>query len=277
MNETLANNIGETASGLAEFQGGKEKLEIVMPKLQAMNGSEVRQFNLSVPATTSASIRIWQSYLADKAQFLSTFTPKGFDAEGIEDFPLRTAALWYADVQLGQAINPSGGMPQEIISRAKPMHQKLAKAALYLWSDHETLGPVVADIRQGAGHLDMAGDLTRYAVLFQENWSAAEGNCEVTPSDLNEAKQLSTLMLEALTAAPEGTVSELKDLRARAGEYLRRGADQIRTAAEYIFRDDPTALSRYPSLHQIKYPSRSRSRPASEEPAPQTDDTAVEA
>ena len=69
-------------------------------------------------------------------------------------------------------------MPEEIISRAKPMHQKLSKAAFYLWADDETRGPVVCDIRQGSGHLDMAGDLTRYATLFLDNLSDAQGRCD---------------------------------------------------------------------------------------------------
>ena len=71
-------------------------------------------------------------------------------------------------------------------------------------------------------------------------------------------------MLEALAAIPEGTVSELKDLRARAAEYLRRGADQIRSAAEYLFRDDPSSLSRYPSLYVTRGHSR-KTAPAAEE------------
>jgi hypothetical protein len=258
MNENVIVNGQENGTGLDldAFQGGAEKLVLLKPKLLALIDAEVRQFNLSVPSTLSSAIRIWQSYNEDKAKFSATFTPAGFDAEALADFPLRTASLWYVDVQLGQALNPKTGMPEEIISVAKPLHTKLARAAKYLWESDAVLGPVVADIRQGSGYLDMAGDLTRYAVLFDDHWKDIEGRCDVVQDDTASAKKLSTLMLQSLTATPIGTVDELKDLRNRAGEYLRRGAEDIRDAAEYVFRKDPSAFSRYPSLHIPRGPSR---------------------
>jgi hypothetical protein len=257
MNENAIVNGQENGTGLDldAFQGGAEKLVLLKPKLLALIDAEVRQFNLSVPSTLSSAIRIWQSYGEDKAKFSATFTPAGFDAEGLADFPLRTAVLWYVNVQLGQALNPKAGMPEEIISVAKPLHAKLARAALYLWESDNALGPVVRDIRQGSGYLDMAGDLTRYAVLFDDNWKNIEGRCDVVQDDTASAKKLSTLMLQSLTATPFGTIDELKDLRNRAGEYLRRGAEDIRDGASYVFRKNPAAFSRYPSLHKIQYPT----------------------
>lgn len=259
MNEKLAMNGSiNGAQDLTAFQGGAEKLVQLKPKLLAMIDAEVRMFNLSVPSTLSSAIRIWQSYQADKERFKETFTSAGFDAEALADFPVRTAVLWYTDVQLGQALNPKIGMPEEILSAAKPLHARMARAAQYLWEADEVLGPVVADIRLGAGYLDMAGDLTRYAVLFEDHWNETTGRCDITLEDIASAKNLSTAMLEALTAAPVGTVAELKELRARAGEYLRRGAAELRAAAEYVFRKDPVALVRYPSLHVSRGPGRSR-------------------
>ena len=266
MNEKLA-VIGSKKSirDLAAFQGGAEKLVMLKPKLLALIASELRQFNLSVPATLSAAIRIWTSYVEDKKMFADAFTAAGFDAAAVEDFPMRTAVLWYTDTQLGQMLAPRQGLSEEILLQAKPLHAKLARAARYLFEDDARLGPVVADIRQGAGHLDTAGDLNRYAVLFEEHWDLAEGRCDVTLEDLASAKHLSTLILEGLTAAPEGDIAEWKDLRNRAGEYLRRGAEDIRAAAAYLFREDPDALSRYPSLHAPRGPARKHKSESAEE------------
>ncbi len=277
MNEELitTQENDETTMDLSAFQGAPEKLEALKPTLYAFADSEVRQFNLSVPSTLSSAIRIWGSYSEDKPKFLATFTPLGFDAAGVSDFPARTAALWYVDVQLGQVLAPKSGMPGEIVAVAKPLHTKLADAALYLWKSDPELGVVVADIRKGAGYLDMAGDLARYATLFEDHWSKAEGRCEVTLADAASAKSISAVILESLTAKPTGTVDELKDLRCRAAEYLRRGADDIRDAATYVFRKTPTALDRYPSLHKLSYPKgRGQSKP--EEPTPEPAPVSIE-
>jgi hypothetical protein len=162
-------------------------------------------------------------------------------------------------------------MPSEILAIAKPLHAKFGKAAVYLWADHPKLGPVVADIRKGSGYLDMADDLARYAVLFDENWKAATGRCDITPDDIKTAKSTSTVILEALSDTSDEDVDTLKDLRTRAAEYLRRGADDIRDAATYIFRKEPDSLSRYPSLHKPSSSSRKKSKSNGATPPAETD------
>ena len=105
MNNTISQQTpgAMEADGSAErldvFQGAAKKLDTIKPLLLALNPQEVRPFNLSVPATLSSAIRIWQSYTGDKERFTASFTSEGFDSEGLSDFPLRIAALWYTDVQ----------------------------------------------------------------------------------------------------------------------------------------------------------------------------------
>src|SRR5512133_2532588 len=88
----------------AEYTGSEEKLALVREKLDALKEEEIRWFNLSVLATVTSSIRLWQSYSADKALFARIFTAEGFDAAGLSNFPLRIAALWYTDIVLGQVL-----------------------------------------------------------------------------------------------------------------------------------------------------------------------------
>ena len=40
----------------------------------------------------------------------------------------------------------------------------------------------------------------------------------------------------------------MKRLRYQAAEYLRRGIEEVRAAAGYIFRNNPKQMERYPSL-----------------------------
>jgi hypothetical protein len=108
------------------------------------------------------------------------------------------------------------------------------------------------------------------------NWDDVKNRCDVTESDLKAAGRLSPIMLEGLTAVPAKELNALKDLRSRAGEYLCRGAEDIRDAADYVFRKKPAALSQYPSLYVPRGPSRSKSK-SDEQPSASSSTAAAEA
>ncbi len=230
------------------FQGTVENLEKIVPQLKKLRPEEIRQFNLSVPTVVSTSMRIWKAYKTDEGKFPETFSTKAFNPSDYKDFPERVGALWHLDTQLKQAVDPKGDV-DGILTEIVPLHVKLGKAAVYVWGNDEELGPIVADIRAGGGHMDKAGDLTRYAALFEEHWAQADGNCNVVKEDLAAARDLSARLIDAMTAVPASEITQLRDTRDRAGEYLRRAVDDIRDAAAYIFRNDSESLERYPSLY----------------------------
>ena len=236
---------------LARFQASKETLEKLLPILLALDTAAVRRFTMTVPEAVASGIRIWRSYLADKADIVTSFTKKGFDPEAVVDLPDRVSALWQADVRLKQARDPESAM-EELLASAVPLHAKLARAAKYLFEDDENIWPVVADIRKGSGHMDRANDLARYSELFREHWETAAGNCNVSNQDLADAQSISTKILSAYTEASESKLKELSNIRNRAGEYLCQAVDAIRDAAAYHYRTDPNAMDRYPSLFRYR-------------------------
>ena len=235
-----------------DFRGSREKLDAIRPILFAMDASTVRQFNLSVPTAVSYAMKTYKSFICDKARFVETFKTAAFNPDAYNDFPTRVGALWHADIMLAQAIDPAGNV-STLIEASKPLYKKMGKAAVYLFGDHETLGQVVASIREGSGHMDQADDFARYAALFKENGAAAEGKCDVTKEDIETALDYSAQILNAMTDTEESSVSDLRDIRNRAGEYLRRAVDDIRDAALYIFRYDDDVQERYPSIYAGVY------------------------
>ncbi len=248
------------------FEGTAENLEKIKPRLDELRPGEVRQFNLSVPSTVTVGMRIWKAYKLDQTKFVETFTKRAFDPVAYEDFPERVGALWYLNVQLQQVTDPKGDL-DGILAEIVPLHSKLGKSAAYLWGDSEELGDIVADIRSGGGHADKADDLVRYTALFEEHWAEADGSCAVTKDDLVKSRALAAKLMDAMTAVPASDIAELKNTRDRAGEYLRRGVDDIRDAAAYIFRSDPEAVERYPSLFTRGASKRKRPAKAETEPS----------
>ncbi len=152
-------------------------------------------------------------------------------------------------------VTDTDGPLQILMQQAKPLRVKLLRAANYLFGDHERLGEVVAAIRAGNGHMNKADDLGSLATLFTENWHYVMGRCDVTEEDVLQAQALGTRMLQLMGASNRANILELRDLRDRAGEYMRRGIEEIRSAAAFVFRHNPEFLERYPKLY-----SRTRKR-----------------
>ena len=257
-NETIAEHDSESLTvdiGGGIYRGSAEKVALLKPVLMAL--THVRLFNLPVPWTLSAAIRNWESYIRDKPRFLGVFTREGFDSAALDDFPDRIGVLWYLDAALAQVVD-SATLSSTFSAEARQLHEKFARAALYLYENHPTLGNVVTDIRQGMGYLDMADDLARYALLFDQQWEETKGKCAITREDIENGGRLSLQMLTALTDNKHPETLALKELRSRAGEYLLQGAHQIRRAARYVFDDAPKSMKRYPSLYRKLSKSRNR-------------------
>ena len=260
----------ESSPGTGVYLGSAERLEALKPVLMAF--VNVRPFKLSVPRTLAAAIRNWESYGEDKPRFLRVFTPEGFDAPSLDDFPVRIGVLWHLNNCLSQIIQ-SGELSPSLLEDAKSLHAKLARAALYLFEHDSILGKVVMDIRTGSGYLDIADDLSRYAMLFDQNFEEIKDRCDINRIDIAAANHVSAKILTVLSKDKSAETFELRDLRNRAAEYLVRGTHQIRRAAKYVFGENRQDMYRYPSLYQR---SRPRKKSETEQPPAETTEANVQ-
>jgi hypothetical protein len=135
---------------------------------------------------------------------------------------------------------------------------------------------VLDRIHKGNGYANKADDLGSLATLFTEHWESAEGLYNITLEDITRAKALGADMLEAITRAKalgadmleaitrakalgadmleaispsrKQAVDDFRSLRNRASEYLREAIEEVRAAAAYIYRNNPSEMERYPSM-----------------------------
>ena len=252
------------ASPVLDFPTADVALEQLRGVLAAMPRAEVRRFTANVPTAVRNALVLYRSFIEDRPLFEATFRPEAFSCAELEDLGIRARALWYTDVLLRQAVDPQSLLP-ELIARGNPLRKKMLRAGRYLWEFDPDLGPVIAEIISGRGRADMADDLMALSSLFTENWVQASGRCEVTEADPQEARSMALRILDALGMTAGSTkVVERRNLRNRAGTYLRNAADKLRDAAKFVHRRDPDALARYPSLF------KRTSRPSPRAPKPPT-------
>ncbi|MBI3072937.1 MAG: hypothetical protein HYY84_12555 [Deltaproteobacteria bacterium] len=267
---TKTNDTTEQATHAATdaitLSGGDEALAKLRATLDAIPAHAVTPFRAQVPEAVAAIIQNAQSYAADRARFVATFAAAAFDPAAHDNLVVRAQATWQADLLYRRATDPEG-LAAELIAAAKPLRQRILRAASYLWGHDDVIAPQLAHIREGQGHLDTADDLAALAGLFSANWSTAKGRCDITEADVTQAQNISVKLVNALAAkSDDREVIKARDLRDRAATYARYGVDTIRAAAGFIFRDDEAALDRYPTI----FVSRGRRRPTAPKSAPTT-------
>jgi hypothetical protein len=228
--------------------------------------NEARVLRVGVHTAVITGLRVAQSFAGDREQIAASFAPDAFDPAEHDDLEDRALALWHADLLLRDAGEQAGSSP-DLLDQAKQMRARLLKAAEYLWNNDSELRDLVADIRSHRGRADMADDLARLRRLFVEHWPEAKASCSLTSKDLEQAKDLGKAVINALSRGEADELADLRLLRDRAAEHLRRGIDDVRAAAAFVFRDDPASLAKYPGLYSSRNRRNGATRPKPSDPS----------
>ncbi len=249
LNETVEETkvATEKETGSFDAMEGETALEEIRDELEKIPVSEVRKLSAHTPHAVGIGFAYAQSFEEDRSRFEETFTKKAFDVDKYANMDKRAQAFWHLDILKRQVEDPVGPV-KELLDAGVPLRTKLLRGAIYIWEGHVVLGSVIDEIRSGNGHVNKADDLGSLATLFHEHWDEAEGQCNVTKQDIIKAQKLGAAILQAKSPIRLKELDELRDLRHRAGEYLRRGIETIRAGAHFIHRDDPDAMERYPSM-----------------------------
>ena len=225
----------------------KKALVHIMPKLKAIPASQIRPLRISAPRAVGTGLAYAEYFANDRKLFEKAFTKEAFDVADYDDMEERAKAFWHADI-VYRKIDPHQGPLRGLTEEVRRLRAKLLDAASYLWKDHPSLSYNVSQIRSGTGRANYADDLGALVELFQENWNEANGHCNVTEEDLAKAEAAGLDMFRAISIQKREELAELRNIRALAGEYLRRGIEDIRAGATFVHRDNDIALECYVSM-----------------------------
>jgi hypothetical protein len=139
----------------------------------------------------------------------------------------------------------------------------------HYFGDDAKLGPIVAAIRSGTGHQDLASDLQALADLFgQPRVKAIVERDPVyyEPGDAQDARTHAGAILTELGFKAAGDAERWTNLTQRAWTLLSASYDEVKAAGEFIFRNDDDVSESYPSLiSAVRNPPK---KPAPEPQAP---------
>lgn len=184
--------------------------------------------------------------------------PELFDPELLDRFELAAWALWFGHNQrlTAEAIEDDATLSASTLSRALEIEKRMMRVVEYVLGDDPDAGPVVAAIRAGTGHIDLAADLTSLATLYEEHRAVLEagGGAHYRASDERDAKAAAARIVFEL-GGRDRSAAEAKDQAARAFALLERTYERIRGFAHLIIEN---GRERFPSLWSVRASPRSR-------------------
>lgn len=212
------------------------------------------------------TLKIAQQALADRERF-ALLHKDLFDINLLDTLTQRALAFWHAETVWRRFLK---GTPfpnlDTFLTEMLDLRAEILKATLYLWEDHPTLAPLVADIQKGRGREDAADDLVRLADLWKNNWKDAEGRSKITLDMIQRAATDGARFLAHLDKQPTDTqLQQAALLRQKAWSFLDLALTEVTDTGRYLFRkQDP--LTRYPSLQNS--PSSKKTSPPTPQPTP---------
>jgi len=176
-------------------------------------------------------------------------------------------ALWFAALAFRDASATSSDalVPVDVVARATALRTTMLKVLTHQFDETTAVGLVLADIRSGTGHADLASDLTRLAQLYVKHAKVlANDHRFYAAADAAKARTLATEILESL-GLDRGT-GPADDMYA-AFTVLSNAYADVQAAALFLFRNE-NGQARYPSLFSVRAdPSPRKSPTTNTQPA----------
>ncbi|AKF03535.1 hypothetical protein DB32_000684 [Sandaracinus amylolyticus] len=162
-------------------------------------------------------------------------------------------ALWYAVARRASATagESSARLSEATLQRASAIKARMMKVAEYVLDGDARAATELASIRAGAGHADLAEDLTRLAALYREHAARlAEGGVHYRRTDARSARDAAAAILAELNDDEPSEARIAREDAFRAFRVLEQTYEPVRLFGRALFAHD--GEERFPTIYSIR-------------------------
>lgn len=173
-------------------------------------------------------------------------------------------AAWYTryKVLMTGAVTSEAALPVTLLDPALALRARMRKTLEYQLDDDASVQPLLAQLRLGAGHLDLANDLLGYADMYgQFTALLLRDGKNYRPTDEAEARKLSGEITRALGVGTTPEQTAWRTSQARAFFLLRKHYEEAVRLGRFLYHyEDGESL--FPSLFAAVRAAPTREKPA---------------
>jgi hypothetical protein len=265
MNATIVSAAEEPSGAppLYSRAAGKEALAAIAPALDRIDGTQTATVRVDVQIATYAALGVvgFVSSLEVRRRF-AALPAKEFDIANLDGLEPACFAMLYAhaEARAAGALEDSARLPAPLAAEAAELEERMQAVCEYQLADDPELKPELDRLRPGVGYRDLANDLMGYARLYELRPHAVKGDRKhYRERDAARAEELAGMILQTFSATTSRAPAAY-DLYVRVWTLLTQRYDEVRAAGLWLFRKDPRAEQRFPSLFSAGRPNAGRPR-----------------
>jgi hypothetical protein len=219
------------------------------PALEALPAAELKPIRIDLQEAVLVALSLAQRENGTERRTSYQDIPaKLFDPANLDRLQPAAWALWYAHRQLALASTSvsEAQLPAALVAEAKTVERRMQKCLEYHLEDDEKVGPLLALLKPGNSHSDLASDLQGYAEIYRSHGAVIEHDRKYyRATDLADADRISTQMLRLLAASLTPESREWTDLRLRAFNLVLTTYDEIADTGWWLHRHESTRDQEY--------------------------------
>lgn len=252
--ETAADGLG--SAGVGEARSAFARME---PAIRAMMGEDLAMPRFDASRACSIAMGTAQRIKPFHEAILEGC--KLTDIRVVDELNDMALAAWHTYLMDDRGLEADSVVPA-LLEEARPLREKLLRAAELLAHFELADAERVAEIRSGSGWDDLAADLVQLAALFESRWDDVAGKTPIEPAMVARASALGPELKQALATRPTARApNDVDKLRASAFNLLVADYDQIRRAISYLRWEEDDLETIAPSLFGQKGRARASRSP----------------
>lgn len=256
--------------------------EAMLPLLDALTGKRAAM-NTPMPRAIvfAASVGRMVKQPDMRAMFAS-LPPAHFDMQYVDRLESAALAAWFAELctRTAAALASGAKLPEEVEAAAILYKTRMIRVIEYNLDHIKEVVTELESIRAGNGHMDLASDLMRLAVIFKAHAARLSQDTQrYQASDAEAAMRYATTIHQVLGDGRRSDAAYWSDYLSRAWTLLVTTYEEVAAAGRWLYRHD-NGDTMFPSLYTISRQRRSRKpadevgqEPGDEEPASPTTPT----
>lgn len=242
---------------------GKEALVAITPRLQHIEENQLASVRVDVQLATYTALGVVGFVCSPSVRSRFEALPTSeFDMENLDGLQPACFAMLYAfaEARAADALEDGARLPPPLAAEAQELEARMQTVCEYQLADDAEIKPELDRLRPGSGYRDLANDLMGYARIYELRSDAVKGDQKnYRDEDAARAEELAGIIMQTF-AAMTARSRAAYDVYVRVWTLLTMHYDEVRSTGLWLFRKDPLAEQRFPSLYTAGRPNATRSK-----------------
>jgi hypothetical protein len=238
---------------------GREALAAIAPALDHIDGTATVRVDVQIATYTALGVVGFVISPGVRERF-AELPARAFDIADLDGLEPACFAMLYtlAEARAAGALEDGARLPAPLAAEAAEVEARMQSVCEYQLADDPEIKPELDRLRPGVGYRDLANDLMGYARIYELRPDAVKADKKhYREGDAARAEELAGMIMQTFSAmSPKARAAY--DLYVRVWTLLSLRYDEVRGTGLWLFRKDPRAEQRFPSLFTAGRPNVGR-------------------